>query len=202
MTGKRVLVINQLVVAVPDELQSADGREELTIDEILQWLLEYRKTANAVTRNNRMGNFLYFSMDGPNGCNPENPLEYNAQALMNYLNEAGPEKMVAGMMTALVYDEELGGYRNCYYGDEEAEFQVKKQQMLAQRAEEAEYYERAREIMRQDPERYQHCGSNEPAEDPEDSDEPSCPHCDEICSERCPDEPAVGQEDQESGDEE
>lgn len=188
MNGKRILVINQLVVAVPDDVKSKDGRLELTIDEILEWLLQYRKTSDAVLRNNRLGNFLYFSMDTPNGVNPENPNEFTAQAMMDYLSETGPEKKVAGMMTALVYDEELGGYRNCYYGEEEEQFQERKAQMLSMQEDEARMkIDQFQALLRQS----------------EDSDEPSCSHCDEICDERCPDEPgvAMSQEDDPGEDE-
>jgi hypothetical protein len=173
MLGKRLLVIDKLVLAVPDSIPSKDGREELTIDDMLEWLLRYRKTADAVTQNNRYGNFRYFSADIPKGANPNDESTYNMQTILDYLSES-PEKHVGGMMTALVYDDELKSYRNAYTLDEDEEFQERKAQLLEQRAREAQAtaeagfdYDRA-------------------SEDPDAGT--ACEGCEELCGETCPDE--------------
>lgn len=180
MVGKRLLVIDKLIVAVPDEIASMDGREELTIDAMLEWLLRYRKTADAVTKNNRYGNFLYFASDLPKGANPENPDEVSLQTLLNYLVDSDSSKRVAGMMYSLIYDEELGSFRNAYPEDDDEEFQKTKQAILDARHAAEEFRMRS---------------ESEHDEDDDEEMVPSCPECDNICSERCPDEEAVGQED-------
>lgn len=158
MLGKRLLVISNLLVAVPDNVMSKDGRDELTIDEILEWLIRYRKSSDAVARNNRYGNFLYFSADMPKEMNPEDTESFTAEALMQYLSDTDDDKKVAGMMTSLIYDEDFGSYRNAYTKDEDAEFQRRKAQLIAT------------------------AGAQEEADDPT----PCCDECDNICDENCP----------------
>lgn len=160
---KRVLVIEKLVVAIPDDFESKDhpGSEELTINDALRFLLDYRQTPSAVMEN-RFGNFEFTSLDFPKDTVPEGlgSETFTKEKLLSYLSEH-PEKAAVGAMYSLYFDQELGGYRNCYRGAECDEFNAKKQFVL-------DYY------------------ANKKAEDP-DKDTP-CENCDNICDENCPEE--------------
>ena len=70
--AKRLLVIEKLVVAIPDDFAGTDhpDRPELTINDALRFLLDYRESQNAVIEN-RFGNFEYTSMDFPADTMPE-----------------------------------------------------------------------------------------------------------------------------------
>lgn len=169
--AKRLLVIEKLVVAIPDDFIGTDhpDRPELTINDALRFLLNYRESHNAVIEN-QFGNFEYTAMDFPHDTIPEGEMletTFTKEKLLEYLT-AHPEKSVAGAIFSLIYDEELGGYRNCYRGTEQAEFEKKKQYLMTH-------------------------GDNttESSADEQDTDESHennpCKNCECICDENCPD---------------
>lgn len=168
MESKRMLVIEKLIVSVPDEVKAADGREELTIDDILQWFLDYRKSQQAVIEN-QAGNFKYFYTNMPSGMIPDLPSSMDTNDLTTYLLGRSDFK-AAGCMAALIWDEDLQAYRNCYTEDEMKIFNQRKTYALQQR--------QIEEMERKMAESKANTGA-------------SCDGCDEICSERCPDEAAV-----------
>lgn len=160
MLSRRMLVIEKLVITVPDDVQSADGRDELSIDDILAWYLQYRKTQEAAIEN-QAGNFKYFYTNMPSGMIPDLPDSMDTGKLTGYLLDREDWKS-AGCMAALILDMDLGEYRNCYTEAEMKTFERKKKIIMDQR--ESSIF----------PARLYNCDG-----------------CDEICSERCPDEPAV-----------
>jgi hypothetical protein len=128
METKRVLVIEKLVLAIPDQFQSDDGRDEVSIDDALRYLLQYRQTAKAVLQN-RVGNFTYFAADYPDDVIPEDASSFTKDKLLCYLlNEE--KKEAVGMMATLIYDEDLKAYRNCYDEKEQKRFNAQKEQYM------------------------------------------------------------------------
>ena len=132
MNTKRMLVIEKLIINIPDELKSKDGRDEVTIDEALEWYLNYRKTQIAALENN-FGNFHYFFANLPAGMYPDKPETMNTEKLADYLSQHSSQ-CSAGMMASIIYDEELKAYRNCYTEDEMKLYQEKMKIVRAQRA--------------------------------------------------------------------
>lgn len=123
MNTKRMLVIEKLIINIPDELQSKDGRVEISIDEALEWYLNYRKTQLAALENN-FGNFTYFFANLPAGMYPDKPETMNTEKLAEYLAHH-KSQCSAGMMASIIYDEELKAYRNCYTEDEMVQYEAK-----------------------------------------------------------------------------
>ena len=164
---KRLLVIEKLVVAIPDDFAGTDhpDRPEITINDALRFLLDYRESQNAVIEN-RFGNFEYTSMDFPADTMPEGKGSENftKETLLKYLADH-PEKNVAGAMYSLIYDTELAGYRNCCRGSEQMEFEQRKDYLMA-------YYAK-------------HAASETSASD-EPSEHQPCEGCECICDENCP----------------
>lgn len=158
METKRVLVIEKLIFNIPDDYVSESGRDEVTIDEALELYLKYRKSQRAALEN-QFGNFTYFFSNMPSDMIPDIPSSMITSKLMEYLDEKALQ-CSAGMGATLIYDEDLGAYRNCYTEDEMPVFQQRK-----------EFIQKLREA--------------------ENEDGPHCDGCNEICSERCPDEPGV-----------
>lgn len=167
MNSKRYLVIEKLVISVPDDLQAEDGREEISIDEALAWFLQYRKTQQAAIEN-KYGNFKYFYSNLPPQTYPDEPATMSSQKLTQYL--ANREKECAvGMIASLIYDPELGAYRNAYTEDE---MKVYHQKMASHRS----YLAKMK-------------NPNDAWREVKD-----CSQCDQICDERCPTEPQVEQQ--------
>lgn len=121
MTTKRLLVVEKLVVAIPDDANVGD---ELTIDDALMYLLQFRSTAGAKLQN-QLGDFTHCIITLPDSCNPEDPMALTKEALLNYLDER-PDITVAGMAATVRYDEELKAYRNCYSGKDLEVFNARK----------------------------------------------------------------------------
>lgn len=162
METKRVLVIEKLIFNIPDDYVSESGRDEVTIDEALELYLKHRKSQKAALEN-QFGNFSYFFSNMPANMIPDVPASMVTPNLLEYLNEKALQ-CSAGMGATLIYDKELGGYRNCYTEDEMDVFQQKK-----------EFIQMLRESEK---------ASSE-------DNRCHCDGCNEICSERCPDEPGV-----------
>lgn len=176
---KRLLVIEKLVVAVPDDYGSDPNK--ITIDEALALLLQQRQTAKAVLFN-RNGNYVYFNAVIPEGINLDDPTDFNSDTLVGAIRQTEGLDY-AGLMFTVVYDEDLHGYRNIYTPKEEAEFLVKKAMYLKAK-EEAEHQEDASESI--DIEKGETVSPVE--DDPADRTTTQCFDCDHICDEDCPDD--------------
>lgn len=175
MNTKRTLVIEKLVINIPDELQAKDGRDEITIDEALEWYLQYRKTQQAALEN-KLGNFFYFFANLPDGAIPDLPTTMKSENFMQYLSTKSNE-CSAGMMATLIYDPELGAYRNCYTEDEMRIYAKKKGNLDVIRDRTEKRNEKA------SPSDLNKSADCEPSE--------KCPRnhcfdCDYICDEYCP----------------
>ena len=133
MAGRRLLVIDKLVLAIPDDLGPYGAKIPATIDEALKYFLEYRNTAAAVIES-RIGNFNFAVADYPDDSNPETK-NYTLDNLVQYLQD-NPEKVMAGMINSLIFDDDLGAFRNAYDTPNERVFQERKAQLLKQRAKE------------------------------------------------------------------
>ena len=156
MSTKRVLVIDKLVMQIDDSFQTQDPNK-ITIDEALEYLLQKRALAKSVLNNNYW-NFVYFNAVMPKGSIPDKPQTFTKEILMSFLAQ-NPDLDYAGLMCTLVYDEELGGYRNIY-NEEEEEIPVDKDGAVKM----------------------------EKTEDSTDENEAMmpCTRCDNICDENCP----------------
>ena len=126
MTSNRLLVIEKLVFAIPPNMVEA-GDGEITIDDALIALLAYRHSSDAVLMN-QGGDFLHSIVELPDGCNPEDPMAFTKERLLEWLAES--KHVVAGVAHTLVYDEDLKSYRNAYKADDLKIFAERKAQYL------------------------------------------------------------------------
>lgn len=191
MNAQRYLMMKSVIFAIPDTFKPG---EQVTIDEALQLLLDYRRTAHAVTENNAAGNFTYMASDYPEVTNPDMP-NFTPETLLDFVQNSA-SKSFGGFMATVIYDPELNALRNCYNEQELAQFMERKQFLLASNKAMMEGVERATgenlaqscvEIMK-----------GEAVAPPEPQE--SCNECINICQEVCPDEPAVEEKMQESDD--
>lgn len=123
--SQRILCIDRLILKIPDTVESQDGRRELTIDEALEWYLQYRKTQEAAIENG-FGNFKYFSCNYPVSMLTEmekDAVDARTEALSYLLDH--PELQSVGWLASLIYDDDLGAYRNCYTEAEMEEYNRK-----------------------------------------------------------------------------
>lgn len=159
MQTNRVLLIEKLVVAIPDDIKAADGREEISIAEVFDYLAKFYRTAECAM-NNREGNYKYFFSNMPDTMIPTDPSTMKSDELMAYVM-GNPECSIGGCIASLIYDSDIGGYyRNAYTEREMKVFEERKKLLIAR---------------------------NQKDEDP-DKDTP-CEDCDNICDEDCPDDP-------------
>ena len=179
MSTKRVLVIDKLVMQIDDSFQTQDPNK-ITIDEALEYLLQKRALAKSVLNNN-YGNYVYFNAVMPKGSIPDKPQTFTKEILMSFLAQ-NPDLDYAGLMCTLVYDEELGGYRNIYNEEEEEEFQKRKEAYLMRQA--MSMAESDDEI----PVDKDGAVKMEKTEESTDENEAMmpCTRCDNICDENCP----------------
>lgn len=200
MNANRYLVIKSLVFAVPDDFKPG---KQISIDEALQLLLDYRKKASTVLHNNRDGNFVFMATDYPDSTNPE-MLNFTPDRLLAFVQES-PDKAFGGMMATVIYDGDLGALRNCYNATEMVEFEKRKAFILASQkqvqgaavdAAQAMAAEQVLDsavaskfVVNHDGEVHEVAPSDE-----------SCGDCGNICQEICPDEPGVEDKMRESED--
>lgn len=175
---KRLLIIDKLVVAVPDAF-GHDENTPVTIDEALQFLLDYRKSGGAVMANKIGRNFSFCVGDFPDSTNPEMK-NYTLDLLVQYLQDH-PEKVMAGMISTVIWDPDFQAYRNAYEPTDEALYQERKQQLLSGEDKDEGYLER--EIAKQ----YQPGGAVPYSEKPAST----CDGCEQLYGETCPDDPRV-----------
>lgn len=193
----RLLVIEKLVVAIPDDY-GADPNK-ITIDEALQIFLQQRQTAKAVLFNTS-GNYVYFNAAIPAGVNPEDPNDFTSNLLAATLGQ-NPDLDYAGLLFTLVYDEDLGGYRNIYNPQEEKEFNIKKAlylQSLKEKEKPEEGTENTQETPTDEEAEVEKGApiaiSSREGSGTEDADTDAvlpCECCDQICDERCPNDSYV-----------
>ena len=160
MQTNRVLLIEKLVVAIPDDLKATDGREEISIAEVFEYLAKFYRTAECAM-NNREGNYKYFFSNMPESMIPTDPTTMNTNALMQYVID-DPECSIGGCIASLIYDMEIGGYYRNAYTEKEMKLFEERKKLLAGVQDDASV----------------------------EDNEPSCKSCDAICDEVCPDEPA------------
>lgn len=201
MQTNRYLIIKSLAFAIPDDFRPGD---QVSIDEALECLLEYRKRAAAVVNNNRAGNFAFMAADFPDSTNPE-MLNFTPELLLDFV-QSSPEKSFAGMMATVIYDPELGALRNCYSATEMVDFERRKAFLIASAKSVEEATMRSAEAIAA-----QNCldiavaahftiNANGEIQRTNAEETPACDDCEQICQETCPDEPAVEEKMQESED--
>lgn len=162
METKRVLLIEKLVVAIPDDVKSEDGRDEISIADAFEYLAKFYRTAECAMHN-KEGNYKYFFSNMPESMLPSDPVTMKTNDLMQYVID-DPESSIGGCIASLIFDEEIGGYyRNAYTEKEMKVFEERKKLIGI--------------------------GAEEEASDETDDNTPSCSDCDSICDEVCPDDP-------------
>lgn len=160
MKTNRILLIEKLVVAIPDDLKAKDGRDEISLAEIFDYLAQFYRTADCAMHNQH-GNYKYFFSNLPEGMIPSDLTSMDPNKLLQYMLE-DPTCQIAGTMASLILDEEIGGYyRNSYTEREMQVFQERKKNLLTVQ-QQAHHEEEAA----------------------------PCGGCDNICDEICPNDPA------------
>lgn len=121
MLSKNILIIDKLILALPDDFTGG-------INSALEKLIQYRSTEDAMMEN-KGGNFVCTAFDFPDNINPDDPSQLTKESLMQYLAD-NENKLLAGVISVAEFDKELGGYRNKYTKNETKEFLRKKQELL------------------------------------------------------------------------
>lgn len=121
MLSKNLLIIDKLILALPDDFKGG-------INAALDCVIQYRQTEDAMLEN-KGGNFVLTAFDIPDDVNPDDPSQLTKEALMKYMAE-NEDKVMTGVVTVAEFDEELGGYRNKYTKQEEKAYQKKKAEYL------------------------------------------------------------------------
>lgn len=121
MLSKNLLIIDKLILALPDDFKGG-------INAALDCVIQYRQTEDAMLEN-KGGNFVLTAFDIPDDVNPDDPAQLTKEALMKYMAE-NEDKVMTGVITVAEFDEELGGYRNKYTKQEEKTYQKKKAEYL------------------------------------------------------------------------
>lgn len=207
----RCLVLDRVVVAIPDDLRGTGPNGRVTLDDALKFLIDYRQSAKAVLES-RGGNFIYGTVNMPDigsGSLSDITLDKVLEYVMNGTSTVG------GFMSCMEVDPEVdpNGFINSYTEDEMEEYNAKKAAYLKMRQAEVDAQTAVTDSAEEDGETTTTCGCDGDAcpidyeaiareakarEDAAnaalDSDHiptsaENCEECESnICSENCPDE--------------
>lgn len=130
MITDNLLVIEKLVLNIPDSVTGSGFDGQVTINDALEYFLQHRTTV-AGHMENEIGNYSFSAGILPQGCTPENTATFTSSNLLNKLSEREGEISHMGLMAMMRYDHDLQAYVNSYDSTEQERFLKMKHDYIA-----------------------------------------------------------------------